>query len=173
MAQVQLVLQTVSQDVNNSSLLVDVTIDTIFTPIATQDSDIALARSLWIALNTDGLALPDDILPYAEDTDRRGWVGDYQTEIIWGAWPIGSRLWLLERAKMTVAGSKQGSITALVQQYLTEVLEPYRVAAICESYDITIMTPGPSTITAKVVMHRGAKSSIALVFSDLWNFLSA
>lgn len=54
-------------------------------------SDIEAA--IWISLFTDRRARPDDVIPDGTD-DRRGWWADTDAEK-----PIGSRLWLLDRAK--------------------------------------------------------------------------
>lgn len=52
-----------------------------------------LPAAIWVSLFTDRRALPDDVLP--DDTgDGRGWWGD-----LLATKPIGSRLWLLDRAK--------------------------------------------------------------------------
>ena len=60
--------------------------------------DDTLATSIIISLFTDARARPSDILPNG-DTDRRGWVGDALSETEGDR--IGSRLWLLRRAKET------------------------------------------------------------------------
>ena len=52
----------------------------------------ALQSAIWISLFTDRRAHPDDVLTDGTD-DRRGWWADaFVTR------PIGSRLWLLNRA---------------------------------------------------------------------------
>jgi phage gp46-like protein len=61
--------------------------------------DDGLRTAVLISLFTDALARPDDEIPDGTD-DRRGWWGNLPIE---GepADPIGSRLWLLARAKRT------------------------------------------------------------------------
>lgn len=54
-----------------------------------------LATSVLISLFTDARAAPDDVLPDASG-DPRGWWGDAGRDR-----PLGSKLWLLERAKRT------------------------------------------------------------------------
>lgn len=65
---------------------------------ATFGSDLAsgndLQTAILISLFSDRLALADDAIPDGS-ADRRGWWAD-DTQL-----PIGSRLWLLERAKLT------------------------------------------------------------------------
>src|ERR1700750_875151 len=75
----------------------------------TLDDTQALATAIIVALGTDRLAETDDVLPDPDSTDRRGWWGDYQAQEIWDGWPIGSRLWLLQRAKIEGPGSRRGA----------------------------------------------------------------
>ena len=64
--------------------------------LAIVDGDLAVDQGLQTAvilsLFTDRLAAPDDALP-TSDPNRRGWWGDDPAD------PMGSRLWLLKRAK--------------------------------------------------------------------------
>src|SRR4051812_38311807 len=85
----------------------------------TLDSTQALATAIIVALGTDGLADTSDLLPDPDSTDRRGWWGDYQAQEIWDGWPIGSRLWLLQRDKIEGQGSRRGATTTRVVQYIT------------------------------------------------------
>jgi len=54
-----------------------------------------LASAALISLFSDRIANPDDVIPDGTD-DPRGWWGDLGEDQ-----PIGSRLWLLSRAKQT------------------------------------------------------------------------
>ncbi|PTS90234.1 hypothetical protein DBR17_01690 [Sphingomonas sp. HMWF008] len=72
--------------------------------IAVQDGGLAmddgLRTAIVLSLFTDARARPDDVLPQA-GVDPRGWWGDFGN-----ADPndrIGSRLWLLDREKLTEA----------------------------------------------------------------------
>lgn len=62
------------------------------------ERDATLRSQVLISLFTDRRAAPDDPLP-EPGTDRRGWVGDALATIEGDR--IGSRLWLLRRAKQT------------------------------------------------------------------------
>ncbi|ULH10799.1 phage GP46 family protein [Serratia marcescens] len=55
-----------------------------------------LATAIYISLFTDRQARDDDDLD--GNSDRRGWWGDLGEDV-----PIGSRLWLLRRQKLTTA----------------------------------------------------------------------
>ena len=74
--------------------------------------DDALSTALLVSLFTDARVTPDE-LP-AGDTDRRGWWGD-QVGVDDG--PIGSKLWLLDRAKLT------NETTALAERYAREAVQ--------------------------------------------------
>jgi len=60
-----------------------------------------LASSVRIAVGTDALADLNEPLPDLDSEDRRGWWADMDAEEIWGGWPIGSKNWLLTRAKIS------------------------------------------------------------------------
>lgn len=77
-----------------------------------------LETAIIISLFTDRRANHDDILP-ATDDDRRGWWGDYLADTAGDL--IGSRLWLLEREKLTDAVLlKAKEIAAESLQWLIE-----------------------------------------------------
>ncbi len=165
MASIQLIAQT--------GLRVDVTIACVFTPVAGADTDVALARAVLVALNTDRRALDDDTLPNPRDDDRRGWWADMDAQAIWGGWPIGTRLWLLTRAKLTDQNARQGSTIAVAQGYIAEALQPFVDAKFCTSFDIALTTlvgpAGPYGIGGTITLVRGPKSAIALAYQDLWS----
>ncbi|HTV45764.1 MAG TPA: phage GP46 family protein [Stellaceae bacterium] len=85
--------------------------------------DQGLEIAVIISLMTDRLANADDVIPDGT-TDRRGWWGDLPLASggAGGTVPqpddlIGSRLWLLSRAKMTP------QTLTLAQQYCQEALQ--------------------------------------------------
>ena len=91
-----------------------------------EGGDLALdttpATALVVSLGTDGVARADDLLPSqpsavpedpaapAELSPRRGWVGDALDA---RSRRIGSRLWLLERAKQTEATRRRAEKMAI------------------------------------------------------------
>src|SRR5262245_13278563 len=103
----------------------EVAIDWQLLSDGTLDSTQDLCTAVIVALGTDRLALADDILPDPDSTDRHGWWGDLDAELIWGGWPIGTRLWLLRRAKITGPGYRQGATVARVEQYIREAIQPF------------------------------------------------
>src|SRR3981189_16483 len=91
-----------------------VQIDWLLLNDGTLDATQELATAVIVALGTDRLAEIGDILPDPDATDRRGWWGDYQAQEIWDGWPVGTRLWLLHRAKIEGPGSRRGATTVRV-----------------------------------------------------------
>src|ERR1700750_2247663 len=77
----------------------EVTCDWLLLADGTLDDTQALATAIIVALGTDALADKDDILPDPDSTDRCGWWGNLDADLIWGGWDIGSKLWLLRRSK--------------------------------------------------------------------------
>src|ERR1700740_3111150 len=86
-----------------------VTLDWSLLPNGTLDDTQALATAVCVALGTNALAGPNDQLPDPYSADGCGWWGDLDAELIWGGWPIGSKLWLLRRAKINSASGRDGS----------------------------------------------------------------
>src|SRR4249919_499665 len=82
------------------------------------DESEALATAVIVALGTYRLADRDDDLPDPDSTDRRGWWGDLDAELIWKGWPIGTRLWLCQRDKITGAGAARGSTLTRIDSYI-------------------------------------------------------
>lgn len=70
-----------------------------------------LASAILISLFTDRIADDADIPPGGGD-DRRGWWGDAGESV-----PIGSRLWLLDRSRLTQAVANTAKI------YMEEALQ--------------------------------------------------
>src|SRR5262245_56204756 len=85
--------------------------DWLQSPDGTLSEEEELATAVRLAVGTDALAAPEDILPWEPDDDRsrRGWWGDLEAEEIWNGWPIGCKHWLLRRAKITDSGAKEGA----------------------------------------------------------------
>lgn len=76
--------------------------------------DDGLQTAVALSLFTDRVAEPDDVLP-SEQSTRRGWWGDAYADVPGDR--IGSRLWLLARAKQTAEVLRQAQV------YATEALQ--------------------------------------------------
>jgi len=144
-----------------------VTLDLLLTDLGTLDTAQELATAAIVALGTDRRALPDDELPGMDD-DRRGWWGDLDAELIWGGWPIGTRLWLLERAKITGAAAREGALTARVDAYAREALRPFVDIGVASKIAVDVSRVGLETVNCVATLYRGPSEAIQLRYSDLW-----
>jgi phage gp46-like protein len=126
------------------------------------DSSEPLVRAVIISLFTWRRARPDDDLP---GDLRMGWWGDSVPEIPNDR--IGSRLWLLSRAKLTagtVARAKEYAEEALA--WLVEDGVASRV--VVESERIGLTTLG---LACRIYRASGG-APLAIRFSDVWEFLN-
>jgi phage gp46-like protein len=137
----------------------------------TLDERQALATAVIVALGTDALAQPEDILPDPDSTDRAGWWGDTDAAEIWGGWPIGSRLWLLKRDKIEDAGAERGATVARVEFYIREALQPFIDLRVASSVDVKAVRVGRERIDALVRIYRGPTLAIELRYQVLWDEL--
>lgn len=145
-----------------------VTVDWLLLGDGTLDDTQALATAMVVALGTDRLAETSDILPDPDSTDRRGWWGDLDAEEIWDGWPIGSRLWLLQRDKIEGPGSRRGSTVMRVEQYIREAVQPFLDRRIGSRLDVVATRVDRQRIDALVRVYRGPELEIDLRFQVLW-----
>ncbi len=127
-----------------------------------------LASSVRVALGTDALARKDEILPDPDSTDRRGWWGDMDAAEIWGGWPIGTKNWLLTRAKITDAVSSEGSTVGRAERYTLDALQPFVDNKIASSISVSAERTDVQTIEVHATIFRGPESEIDLRFQVLW-----
>lgn len=119
-----------------------------------------LQTAVLISLFTDRQSAPDDIIPDGTQ-DPRGWWGDQGEQ-----YPIGSRLWLLDRAK------QETEVLNLAQDYITEALQwliddgvAARIAVHCE-------WTGLSVLGAQIEIYRQDGSRVALNYAWAWKGVS-
>jgi phage gp46-like protein len=146
-----------------------VTLDWLLLADGTLDNTQALATAIMVALGTDRLAEPGDVLPDPDDTDRRGWWGDLDAEEIWDGWPVGSRLWLLQRDKITGPGAQRGPTTVRVEHYIYEAIQPFLDRRIGSKLYVEATRHGDSRIDALVRIYRGPELEIELRYAILWD----
>lgn len=146
-----------------------ISVDWSLLPDGTLDDTQALASAVIVALGTDALAQPDDILPDPDSTDRAGWWGDLDAQELFDGWPIGTRLWLLRRSKIVGPEDPEGATVARVEQYIVEALQPFVDLMIVSSFDVQAMRIGVERIDAYVVLYRGPKTPVELRFQILWD----
>ena len=119
-----------------------------------------LASSVIMSLFTFRRANDDDSIPDGTD-DRRGWYGDDLADVEGDQ--IGSRLWLLERAKIT-------SDTVLrVEEYAAEALQWIIDDKVATSVDVAATRNGIDRIDLVVVINRFDGTTENLRFDDIWS----
>ena len=146
-----------------------VTIDWSLMADGTLDDRDALASAVIVALGTDRLAEVDDLLPDPDSSDRRGWWGDFDADQVWDGWPIGCRLWLLQRDKIDGPGSRRGATVVRVENYIREAIQPFIDRHIASSFSVKATRVGKERIDAFVQIFRGPTRPIELRFQVLWS----
>jgi phage gp46-like protein len=146
-----------------------VSVDWLLLDDGTLDETQALATAVIVALGTDRLADAADILPDPDSTDRRGWWGDLEADTIWAGWPIGSRLWLLAREKITGSGARQGSTLQRIKFYIQEALQPFLDKRVASSMEVVVTRLDTQRITALIRLYRGPRTAIELQYQILWD----
>jgi phage gp46-like protein len=115
-----------------------------------------LQTAVYISLFSDRAANGDDVIPDGSQ-DPRGWWGDSDQAV-----PIGSRLWLLRRAKQTI------ETLNLAKDYITEALQWLLDDGVVGKFDITVEWSSPGLLGANVVAHRPSGGPTAMQF--FWNW---
>ncbi len=137
------------------------------------DETEALVTAVTIAFCTDRLAETSDKLPIPGSTDRKGWWGDDGAAEIWNGWPVGSRLWLMRRDKITDANYSGGSTMARATTFADECLQPFVDARIISDFDVAVVQVDAQRVDMTVTLYRGPLPAISLQFQSLWNDLTA
>ncbi|OBU85879.1 phage GP46 family protein [Chromobacterium subtsugae] len=115
-----------------------------------------LQSAILLSLGTDREAGPDDVIPDGSG-DPRGWCLDDTAR------PIGSRLWLLARAKQTRETANRA------RDYIAEALQWLIDDGVVAKFDITTQWVAPSTLGAQVVSYSTAGARSAVQFKWAWN----
>lgn len=145
----------------------EVSIDWLLLDNGTLDESQELATAVIVALGTDRLALSGDTLPDLDSTDRRGWWGDLDADI-WGGWPIGTRLWLIKRDKITSSTAQQGSSLAHIEAYIREAIQPFIDLRVASRMDIVVERVDTQRIQALVRLFRGPELAVDLRYEIMW-----
>ena len=146
----------------------EVSVDWLLLADGTLDDTQALATAIIVALGTDRLADIGDTLPDPDSIDRRGWWGDMDAQEIWDGWPIGSRLWLLKRSKITDATAFQGPTLTRIQNYIYEAIQPFIERRVASAAQVTVTRVDTQRITALVRIYRGPRNAVELQYQILW-----
>ena len=136
------------------------------------DETEEFATSVRVALGTDALADPLEILPDPDSTDRRGWWGDFEAEPIWDGWPIGTRNWLLTRAKITESQSSEGATVERARIYTARAIQPFVDRRAATTMAIDAQRVGLERINVAVRIYRGPLLDIDLQYQLLWQVTS-
>lgn len=143
--------------------------DWLLTPAGNLDESLELANIAKVALMSDRTSEKDEIRPDPDSDDRRGWWGDHEAEIIWDGWPIGTKNWLLTRAKINDQYSFEGDTVFRAEQYTREALQPLIAKKICTRIDVKAERADIDRIHVTVVLFRGPEEEISLEFQALWD----
>ena len=120
------------------------------------DSGNDIVTAVIISLFTDGLANTDDKVTDGTN-DPRGWVGDLGQDI-----SIGSRLWLLDRSKLTPAlGPQVRDMAAAALQWLID-------DGVVAKFDIITSVVMPNQLRMKVTAYKQDGTNLALDFTHAW-----
>lgn len=130
------------------------------------DNDLASDRGLMTAvilsLFLDRRAADDDAPPSGDPQDRRGWWGD-EFALVDGDL-IGSRLWLLARAKRTK------ETVLLADQYVREALAWMIEDRVISSVDVEIETTKDAMVIG-VRLNRPGRDPVSFRFAHTWDHL--
>lgn len=99
-----------------------------------------LQTAIIISLFTDRMAQPGDVIPDGTN-DPRGWWGDSDV-------PIGSRMWLLKRAKQIP------QTLQLAYDYLAEALQWLIDDGVVARFDISVQWARPSVLGAQITAYK-------------------
>jgi len=153
----------------NVTNLAGIWADWLLKPNATLDETEELVNVVKVALLTFALADVDDLLPDPDGTDRCGWWGDLDAETIWDGWPIGAKIWLLSRSKITPAEARQGATLSLAEQYCRVALQPLIDRRVCSHIDVEATRASIERINVMIKVYRGPQLLIELRFQNLWD----
>ncbi|NUB13704.1 hypothetical protein GAY28_13925 [Azospirillum brasilense] len=115
-----------------------------------------LATAILLSLFTDRQALADDVVPDGT-SDRRGW---------WGDPDLGSRLWLLDRAKQTEETRRRA------EDYASEALYWLIEDGVVARFDIAATWERRSFLGLRITAYRTDGRTVALNASWAWQGVS-
>ncbi|QOT75049.1 phage GP46 family protein [Cupriavidus basilensis] len=119
-----------------------------------------LSTAILISVFTDRVANPDDVIPDGSN-DPRGWWGDLG-EVV----PIGSRLWLLERAK------QNDDTLQRAYDYVTECLQWLLDDGVVAKFDILVEWTRDSMLGAQILAYRKDGTTETTAFTWAWKGIS-
>lgn len=121
--------------------------------------DDGLKTAVMLSLFTDRRALDADTLP-GNSTDRRGFWGDALPVVPNDQ--IGSRLWLLARAKQTQ------DVLARAKAYALEALQWMLDDSVASAIDVQVAFTEPGVLGISVVVSRPKETARSFQFGYAW-----
>lgn len=118
--------------------------------------DPTLVTAVLVSLFTDGQAADDDVIPDGSG-DPRGWWGDDYSD-----YPIGSKLWLRQRSKLTP------DVAQAVQDDCLEALAWMQDIGLVAGIDVLTQLTPPSQLGVQVTLHKPMGPSVKLAFQLAW-----
>lgn len=119
-------------------------------------SDDDLASAVLISLFTDRQANADDVIPDGSG-DRRGWWGDQDQDV-----PIGSRLWLLDRSRLTQ------DVANTAQVHISEALKWLIDDGVAAGIAVAARISGQSQLDTIITITRNDGAKVPLKYSWVW-----
>ncbi|MDR3438943.1 phage GP46 family protein [Telmatospirillum sp.] len=116
-----------------------------------------LGTAVLISLFSDRAAADDDVIPDGTDNPR-GWWGDAGEDV-----PIGSRLWLLARSKLTTAVANKAV------DYAKESLQWLITDGVAASVAVTYEIRRPYMLGLQVIVTRSNGTRETFNFDWAWN----
>lgn len=113
-----------------------------------------LQTAIFISLFSDRQARPDDDF---EGDDRRGWWGDTGSD-----YPIGSRIWLLRRQKLTIAVANKAI------DYAVEALQWLIDDGAIASLSVNSQIVYPSRLTLEITYQKPGQTSNTVNYFWVW-----
>lgn len=122
-----------------------------------------LDNAVLISLCTDRIAETTDAIPDSSN-DPRGWWGDAYGD---PSYPIGSRLWLLRRAKQT-----QQTLQS-AYDYISEAIQWLIDDGVVATFDINVQWVANGQLGATVIGYKQDGSTVTQnTFTWAWNGIS-
>lgn len=146
-----------------------VTMDWVMRDTGLLDEREEMETAARVALGTDKRADDRDVLPDPDSSDRRGWWGDLEAEEIWNGWPIGTKNWLLSRAKITTSATEEGAATLdRARRYTQEALQPFIDKRIATQMSVVANRTELQRIEVEAKIYRGPTTEIDLRYQIFW-----
>ncbi|HHX4055422.1 TPA: phage head spike fiber domain-containing protein [Burkholderia contaminans] len=124
------------------------------------DTGDDLSTAILISLFSDRQAAPDDEIPDGT-TNPRGWWGDLDSST-----QIGSRLWLLSRAKQTTETLKRAN------DYIAEALQWLIDDGAVAYFEIFVQWTQAGRLGARVVAHKQNGTTTSVAYQSLWSAIT-